>query len=281
MTSLSETADLYSALSWMRKIATQVTTLINSGFQHLLKSAIVTARSITVRSRDEDIKVERTADSTVRSRSAVCSRAEAVKVSRTFDWMIIFTLFFVILGGYHIHYMLTGGDWDFWTDWKDRRLWVTVAPIVSITFPAAVQAILWYRYRLPFGAVLCILGLLLGEWVNRYLNFWGWTYFPVNFVFPSNLMPGAIVLDVILMLSNSMVLTAVIGGLAWGLLFYPGNWPIIAPLHVPVEYNGMMMTLADLQGYHYVRTGTPEYIRMVSTLNPKVSQHQTCTTCAF
>jgi len=23
------------------------------------------------------------------------------------------------------------------------------------------------------------------------------------------------------------------------------------------------MTLADLQGYHYVRTGTPEYIRMV------------------
>jgi len=46
-------------------------------------------------------------------------------------------------------------------------------------------------------------------------------------------------------------------------LFYPGNWPIIAPLHVPVEYNGMMMTLADLQGYNYVRTGTPEYIRMV------------------
>jgi methane/ammonia monooxygenase subunit A len=140
---------------------------------------------------------------------------------------------------------------------------VTVAPIVSITFPAAVQAVLWWRYRLPFGAVFCILGLLLGEWINRYFNFWGWTYFPVNFVFPSNLMPGAIVLDIVLLLSNSMTLTAVLGGLAYGLLFYPGNWPIIAPLHVPVEYNGMMMTLADLQGYHYVRTGTPEYIRMV------------------
>jgi methane/ammonia monooxygenase subunit A len=70
------------------------------------------------------------------SQSAVRSRAEAVKVSRTFDYLILFTAFFVILGGYHIHYMLTGGDWDFWTDWKDRRLWVTVAPIVSITFPA-------------------------------------------------------------------------------------------------------------------------------------------------
>jgi methane/ammonia monooxygenase subunit A len=134
---------------------------------------------------------------------------------------------------------------------------------VGITFPAAVQAVLWWRYRLPFGAVLSVLGLLFGEWVNRYFNFWGWTYFPVNFVFPSNFMPGAIVLDVILMLSNSMQLTAVIGGLAYGLLFYPGNWPVIAPLHVPVEYNGMVMTLADLQGYHYVRTGTPEYIRMV------------------
>jgi len=64
---------------------------------------------------------------------------------------------------YHIHYMLTGGDWDFWTDWKDRRLWVTVAPIVFNYFPCAVQAILWYRYRLPFGAVICILGLL---WVS-------------------------------------------------------------------------------------------------------------------
>jgi methane/ammonia monooxygenase subunit A len=65
------------------------------------------------------------------------------------------------------------------------------------------------------------------------------------------------------MLGGSMTLTAVAGGMAWGLLFYPGNWPVMAPLHVPVEYNGMMMTLADLQGYHYVRTGTPEYIRMV------------------
>jgi methane/ammonia monooxygenase subunit A len=30
-----------------------------------------------------------------------------------------------------------------------------------------------------------------------------------------------------------------------------------------VEYNGMLMSLADISGYNYVRTGTPEYIRMV------------------
>jgi methane/ammonia monooxygenase subunit A len=175
----------------------------------------------------------------------------------------MFTLFFVILGGYHVHFMLVAGDWDFWSDWKDRRLWVTVLPIMAITFPAAVQAVLWWRYRIAFGATLCVLGLLFGEWVNRYFNFWGWTYFPINFVFPSQLVPGAIVLDVVLLISGSMQLTAVVGGLGFGLLFYPGNWPVMAPLHLPVEYNGMMMTLADLSGYHYVRTGMPEYIRMV------------------
>lgn len=197
------------------------------------------------------------------SQSAVRSRAEAVKVSRTLDYIIMFVVFTIVLGGYHIHFMLTGGDWDFWTDWKDRRLWVTVVPIVAITFPAAVQACLWSRYRLPWGATVCVLGLLFGEWVNRYFNFWGWTYFPVNFVFPSQLIPSAIILDVVLLLSNSFTFTAIAGAMGWGLIFYPSNWPVVGPLHVPVEYNGMMMTLADLQGYHYVRTGTPEYIRMV------------------
>ena len=197
------------------------------------------------------------------STSAVRSHAEAVKVSRTIDYLGLFILFFVVLGGYHIHAMLTMGDWDFWADWKDRRLWVTVTPIVCITFPAAVQAFAWENFRIPWGATVCILGLILGEWINRYFNFWGWTYFPINFVFPAILIPGAILLDVTLMLSGSYLATAVFGATAWGLIFYPGNWPIIAGLHMPVEYHGTLMSIADIQGYNYVRTGTPEYIRMV------------------
>jgi methane/ammonia monooxygenase subunit A len=102
----------------------------------------------------------------------------------------------VLVGSYHIHAMLTMGDWDFWVDWKDRRLWVTVVPIVLITFPAAVQSLLWERFRLPWGATVCVLGLLFGEWINRYFNFWGWTYFPITMVFPSQIVPGAILLDV-------------------------------------------------------------------------------------
>ena len=89
------------------------------------------------------------------SQSAVRSRAEAVKVSRTLDYMILFTLFFIILGGYHIHFMLTGGDWDFWADWKDRRLWVTVCPIVAITFPCSSSSLLMgsLSYRLGRNSI--------------------------------------------------------------------------------------------------------------------------------
>jgi methane/ammonia monooxygenase subunit A len=71
--------------------------------------------------------------------------------------MILFVVFFIVLGGYHIHFMLTGGDWDFWTDWKDRRLWVVV-PIVAVTFPAAVQAFAW-------DVIVCLGARLFAFWV--------------------------------------------------------------------------------------------------------------------
>ncbi len=195
--------------------------------------------------------------------ASALSKAEALQVSRSIDIMFLIAAFLILLGGYHIHAMLTMGDWDFWTDWKDRRLWVTVLPIVLVTFPAAVQVWLWQNFRLPLGATFTILGLLFGEWVNRYFNFWGWTYFPINFVWPTSLVPCALWLDIVLLLTNSYVLTAIIGGLGWSLLMYPTNWPHLAPLHIPVDYYGMVMSIADIQGYHYVRTGTPEYIRMV------------------
>ncbi|MGH8583261.1 MAG: bacterial ammonia monooxygenase, subunit AmoA [Gammaproteobacteria bacterium] len=193
----------------------------------------------------------------------VFTRAEIVQASRTADYIILVFSFLVFCGGYHVHAMLTMGDWDFWIDWKDRRLWPTVTPIMLITFPASIQFFMWDRLRLPFGATFAILGLLFGEWVNRYFNFWGWTYFPINFVWPATVVPSAVFLDVMLLWSKSYIVTAVLGGICFSLLFYPSNWSMLAKYHQPVEYQGMMMTVADIMGYHYVRTGTPEYIRFV------------------
>jgi hypothetical protein len=108
-----------------------------------------------------------------------------------------------------------------------------------------------------------ILGFSLGEWIYQYLYLVGTAYFPANFTPPSILIPGAIVLDTILLITNSYLITGFFGALAWGLIFYPGNWAMLAPYHLPVEYHGMLMSLADIQGYQYVRIRTPEYMRMI------------------
>ena len=80
------------------------------------------------------------------------SRAEAADAVRTADLLILTFLFLIMIGGYHVHAMLTMGDWDFWVDWKDRRMWPTVLPIMLVTFPAAAQYFFWEHFRLPIGA---------------------------------------------------------------------------------------------------------------------------------
>ncbi len=99
---------------------------------------------------------------------------------KTADLLILTFLFLIMIGGFHVHAMLTMGDWDFWVDWKDRRMWPTVLPIMLVTFPAAAQYFFWVHFRLPFGATFLCVALLFGEWLDRYISFWGWTYYPIN-----------------------------------------------------------------------------------------------------
>ena len=54
---------------------------------------------------------------------------------------------------------------------------------------------------------------------------------------------------------TTSIVTAVVGCLGYGLMMYPANWPILAQFHMPVEKNGLVMTLADLMGFETVRTG--------------------------
>ncbi len=110
--------------------------------------------------------------------TGVPAEIDPQRVFRTIDWLLVPLLFMVVQAAFHIHAMLTVGDWDFWTDWKDRRFWLVVTPISLITFPAAIQYVLWEKFRLPIGATVCVVGLVLGQWVSRTLNFYGWAYFP-------------------------------------------------------------------------------------------------------
>ncbi len=64
---------------------------------------------------------------------------EAVKMSRYIDAVYFPILCILLVGTYHMHFMLLAGDWDFWLDWKDRQWWPVVTPIVGIMYCAALM----------------------------------------------------------------------------------------------------------------------------------------------
>lgn len=191
------------------------------------------------------------------------STAEHKRIYLIFDLLAIPAIFLVLAGAFHLHMMLTVGDWDFWSDWKDRRWWPLVMPISLIAFPAAIQYVLWDRFRIPIGATVCIAALMFGIWIARSLNFVTWAYYPINFVWPAIFFGMALLLDSALLLTRSFFWTGIVGGFLWGFLFYPTNWPILSAFRVPVEYAGTLMSVSDVQGFQYVRQATPEYLRII------------------
>lgn len=206
----------------------------------------------------------------------------ANKVGRALDWVIVGAVVFVLTGAFHIHFMLLAGDWDFWLDWKDRQYWVTITPPVTIAFCGALHYILWQHFRLPFGATLCVTLLLIAEWIVRWSGWHMWSHYPINLVTPAYFYAGALVLDSVLLLTGSWLMSGIIGASMFGFLFYPSNWAWLAAYHVPVEVHGTVMTLADYIGYMNVRTGTPEYIRIIERGTLRTfGQHSAAVSTAF
>ena len=207
---------------------------------------------------------------------------EMAGLSRTFDYLVAVILILAVMAGFHLHAMLTIGDWDFWVDWMDRQYWVTITPVLLITFPAAVSYITWERLRLPFGATLCAVLLVIAEWLNRYHGFHMWSYFPMSFIWPATIIPGAIMLDMILMLTGSALLTAIFGGVVFALIFPAANWTMLAAYHLPVKVMGSeVASVADVMGYAFTRTATPEYLRMIERGTLRTFGGHSTTVAAF
>jgi methane/ammonia monooxygenase subunit A len=208
---------------------------------------------------------------------------EAAKMSRMMDLILVPTILMVVIGSFHLHVMLTVGDWDFWLDWKDREWWPLLTPVMTIFYCGAIHYILWEHFRLPIGATLAIAALLIGEWMVRFFGFHMWSNYPVNFMMPASLLGTALLLDATqILLRGNWVLTGIIGGTLYAALFYPHNYPIFAIYHEPVNYHGTLLSLADLLGFMNIRTGTPEYIRMIETGSLRTfGGHTTAITAAF
>lgn len=184
-------------------------------------------------------------------------------LSRRWDVLVLTGAILLIAGAFHLNQMLFVGDWSFWVDWKDREFWPLLTPAIGIIIPAAVQFITWDRLRLPAGATLCAVCLILAEWVSRALNFHWWTNIPMNFTWPEQFLLAAIILDVILLVSRSYLLTAVFGSLAWGFFFWFFNFPALSPFMAPVDFHGTLLTVADTMSFQIARTQTPEYLRII------------------
>ncbi len=188
---------------------------------------------------------------------------EAAGWSKTLDYMVIVIAALVVMAVTYINFLLLAGDWDFFIDWKDRQFWVLIQPIVTIMVIAAFQAIFWNIFRLPIGATASALLFIIGAWVVRYHSWYGLAHFPISLVIPGTFLIGAMILDAILTLTGTWLLTALFGGALYGFLYYPTNWIIFAPFHQPVELMGQMSSLADVIGYTFPRAGMPEYGRII------------------
>lgn len=193
----------------------------------------------------------------------VGDKVAAALYGRKWDVLLILVLLPAFAAIAHITHMLIIGDWDFWADWKDRQWWPLLSPAVGIIIPAAAQYLLWRLLGIPGGATVTALLLVLAQWASRFFTFHMWVYFPLAFVSPATMIPMAIVLDAIFLLTRSFVLTSILGGLAWGALFQPANMVIFGAMWRPVDYHGELMTVADVMGFEYVRTQAPSYLRIV------------------
>jgi methane monooxygenase/ammonia monooxygenase subunit A len=159
---------------------------------------------------------------------------------------------------------LLAGDWNFWTDWKDNVYWPLRTAVSTIWVLAAFQYIVWKVWRIPVATLVAVAFTVV--WlVTQPLGFQGLTAYPWNFTWSATVIPLAILLDVVLMLARgSFIVTTVIGGFSYGALFYLAQYYMIAPFLQPVVKEGSFLTLANLQGFTYHRSATPEYLREVS-----------------
>lgn len=178
--------------------------------------------------------------------------------------LTFYPFFMLILGGVFLFATaVTIGDWSYWADWKDRRWWPLVAPCVILIGPSVVMYVFWRYMKLPLAFTTVAVGFWVAQMISRWANFVSFTHYPMNFVMPEVIIGAAVLVDAVMLITRSFVLTGLIGGFMWGLLFYVASWPVQAPMHMPVEVHGQVVTLADAMGFEYIRTAMPPFTRII------------------
>ncbi len=188
---------------------------------------------------------------------------EAAWYSMIFDIIVVVAVVLLFGGVIALHCQLLAGDWDFFIDWRDRQYWPLVYPIVAIMFPAALAAVFWENFRLPIGATVGATLLVLSVWLMRWGAWHEFASYPFSMITPAQTITGALILDGLLLVFRNPLAVGILGGFLYGFVFYLVNYAPIAAYFLPVEHMGSVASVADMIGYSFPRSTTPEYIRIV------------------
>src|SRR5205807_8009309 len=146
-----------------------------------------------------------------------------------FDLVFWITAAFVVGAAADITKLLFAGDWDFWTDWKDRQWWPIVSPFAFIIIPSALQYIQWLAWRFPTGATYTAVAMFLCSWVGRVFQWQGFVSYPLAFVWPATIIPVGISRDWALQKPRCFLLTPFLVGRPSAFVFWPSSSVTLPP----------------------------------------------------
>ncbi len=140
---------------------------------------------------------------------------EKARLSRAYDYLILVLALFLFIGAFHLHVALTVGDWDFLVGLEGPAMVAPCHPVDDDHLPGGRPG--GALVKLPLADGRDALHFVSSD---RHMDRAVLRLSPVE-LFPdqrgaaATMLPSALVLDVILMLSNSLTITSIFGGIAF------------------------------------------------------------------
>jgi methane/ammonia monooxygenase subunit A len=184
-------------------------------------------------------------------------------IDRKWDAVFWISALFIVGAAANITLLLFAGDWDFWTDWKDRVWWPILTPFALVIIGSALQYIQWLAWRFPTGMTYTACCMWFLSTLGRWLQWGNFVWYPLNFVWGTTMVPAGIFADWVLMKSKSFIITSVLGSAVFAFTWWVSNYVLVAPFLQPAQWMDRVLTVSDIQGIAFIRSQTPEYLRIV------------------
>src|SRR5919106_3541870 len=103
-------------------------------------------------------------------------------IDRKWDAVFWISALFIVGAAANITLLLFAGDWDSWTDWKDRVWWPILTPFALVIIGSALQYIQWLAWRFPPGMTHTPISMWFLSTLGRWLQWGDFVWFPMKFI---------------------------------------------------------------------------------------------------